>query len=253
MADDTAEIEQLRESIAKSVSEYWAATGKAMLLSALGAQLRREFPNAPPLMPQGLRAFLSSWPMVHVVTHPETPEKIGAVPLSVDIPEDHRELFGERLPWAPATTRQFPLATQHPRYAPEFWKAFHTPIDVKRFIVIPTAENPNLRIVEGAEGPDEVGCYEVLPSDVSLLPTQAPLYEKVQATSQRIKDWLARNGLSAKLFTSPLPEASRRQINLPAFEERRSVAAALAKLEPSDQARILVPLDIVAKLIIGNR
>ncbi len=253
MSDNTAEIEQLRESIAKSVSAHWTATGKAMLLSALGAQLRSSFPNAPSIMPNGLRAFLSSWPTVHVVGHPDIPEKIGAVPLSVQIPEDHREIFGERPPWMPVAYRQSRLETPHPHYAPEFWRAFHTPVVGRRFVIPPTPENPNLRIVERNDGSDEPGGCEVLPSDVTLLPPQAPLYEKVQATSQKITDWLKRYGVSPQLFVSRVPETSSRSIDLRADVGRHSVAVALAKLEPSDQARILVPLDIVAKLIIGNR
>jgi hypothetical protein len=252
MADD--EIERLRDFISRSVSEYWNATGKAMLLSALGLRVRNAFQNTYSLMPDGLQSFLSSWPTVRVVGHPQIPEKIGAIPLDAKMPDNLTELFTERTDWtpgqAPAISALQPhFQTLHPRYATEFWRTFHTQLTGRRFVVPPDDKNPTLRIVERTDGAEEPGGYEVLPSDVSLLPAQAPLYEKVQATSQKINGWLTRYGLSQQLFISRVPEISRRAATQQSFDRRQLVALALSKLDPSDQARILIPLDIVAKMI----
>lgn len=256
MADD--EIERLRDFISRSVNEYWNATGKAMLLSALGLKVRSAFSNTYSLMPDGLGKFLSSWPAVRVVGHPQISEKIGAVPLDTKMPDNLAELFTERTTWSPiqATAEsalQPHFQTLHPRYVPEFWRTFHTQLTGRRFIVPPDDKNPTVRIVERTDGVEESGGHEVLSSDISLLPAQAPLYEKVQATSQKINEWLKRNELPPQLFISRVPEISRRAATQRPFDRRHLVALALSKLDPSDQARILIPLDIVAKMIIDSQ
>jgi hypothetical protein len=256
MADE--EIERLRDFISRNVSEYWSATSKAMLLSALGLKVRTTFPHTYSLMPGGLRKFLSSWPTVRIVGHPQIAEKIGAIPLDAEIPDNVTDLFAERTDWnsiqAPAIKAMQPhIQTFRPRYAPEFWRAFHTQLWGRRFVVPPDDKNSTVRIVERTDGAEEPGGYEVLSSDVSLLPPQTPLYEKVQATSQKIDEWLTRNGLSHQPFISRVPEISRRAVTERSFDRRQLVALALSKLDPSDQARILLPLDIVAKMIIDTQ
>lgn len=253
MADNTDEVVRVRDFIAKSVSEYWTATGKAMLLSALGLKVRTTFPSAPSLMPDGLSAFLSSWPTVRIVGHPEIPEKVGAIPLDAKIPDDVTELFSERRSVLIGTSQPSFETVRRPRYVTEFWRAFYSPINGRRFIIPPTPENPNLRVVERADGEEEPRGYEVLASDLSLLPAQAPLFEKVQATSQKIRAWLARNGLAEQLFVSRVSETSQSAVALHTLDQRNLVALALARLDPSDQARIFVPLDIVAKMLAGIR
>ena len=128
MADNTDEVVRVRDFIAKSVSEYWTATGKAMLLSALGLKVRTTFPSAPSLMPDGLSAFLSSWPTVRIVGHPEIPEKVGAIPLDAKIPDDVTELFSERRSVLIGTSRHRCETVRRPRYVTEFWRAFYSPI-----------------------------------------------------------------------------------------------------------------------------
>jgi hypothetical protein len=204
------------------------------------------------IMPDGLGAFLTSWPVVRVVGHPEIREKVGPVPLDVRIPDNPADLFNERL-HMPIETAHSPVETYHPRYDAEFWRAFHTRLTGRRFAILPDSENPNVRIIETADGAEEPRGYEILPTDVAVLPAQVPLSEKVRESSQRIKAWLARNGLPVEPFISHSAQPSRGALALRPFAPRDSVALALAKLDPSDQARIFIPLDIVAKMIAGSR
>ena len=149
MTDTTDdEVVRVRDFIAKIVSEYWTATGKAMLLSALGVRVRTTFPSAPSLMPHGLTSFLSSWPTVRIIVHPEIPEKVGAIPTDAKIPDDVTELFSERHSMPIGTSQPSFETFRRPRYYSEFWRAFHSPLNGRRFIIPPDGENPNLRIVE---------------------------------------------------------------------------------------------------------
>lgn len=244
---------KIRTIISDMVREHWESTNKAMLLSAIGSRLRQAFPSAPLVLSDGLRAFLDSWPVVKIVTHPEIREKVGAVPLDVAIPENAATLFSERQ-FASVAREAAPVEILRPRYRPEFWRAFHTPIVGRRFVLSPDGENPHVRIVDlpnGAEEPD--GGIEILSSDVSLLPAQASLTDKVQGTSQKIRAWLARNNLSPQPFVSLIHPASSQPLSLRYPDPRASFALALARLDPSDQSRIFIPLDIVAKMIAGVR
>jgi hypothetical protein len=163
-------------------------------------------------MPEGLRTFLTAWPTVQIVGHPQIREKIGAVPLSVKVPDDPSGLFSE--------SRVMPMERSHPYYLPEFWQAFYTPLAGRRFVVLPNDQNPNVRIVNRPDGEEEPGGYEILASDVALTPISSPLSEKVQATSQKIKEWLTRNSLSDQLFISQTPAPSRRQFTERIIDER---------------------------------
>jgi hypothetical protein len=250
MTNGTDDKDRIREFVVRAVHEHWNQTRKALLLSALGSKIRREFGNAPSMMPDGLGAFLDSRPTVQIVGHPDIREKVCAVPLDAKIPDNPAELFDERHRMSDEANHPI-VETYHPRYVPEFWRAFHTRLTGRRFVIPPDSENPNVRIVEPIDGAEETRGYEILPSDLAILPTLTPLSEKVFETSQRIKAWLARNNLSAQLFVSHSPAPFRGTAALRSSGQRDSVALALARLDPSDQARIFIPLDIVAKIIAG--
>jgi hypothetical protein len=253
---------QIRDFIVSEVRDHWSQTGKTFLLSNLGSRVRMAFPDCMTAMPDGLTRFLASWPVVQLVRHPRIRPKIGAVPLEVKIPIDPTELFD-----AP---HRAPLDSSRPHFIPDFWRAFHTLINGRRFVLLPSVDHPAVRIVDIPDVEPEPEGYEILRTDLSILPREAPLDDKVRLTTKKIDDWLLRHSLSPDLFLDAamrprpptLESADRRQHASSLVEPRgrpslsetgEIVALALSKLDQADQARIFVPLDVVVKMILGLR
>jgi hypothetical protein len=239
------EREQIRRRIEEIVSQHWDQTHKALLLSKLGGPIKKQFPNATSVMEMKLRDFVRTCPNLRLIAHPMVSEKIGAIPTSAVIPENVVELFEEAASSGPETK---------PYFARIFWRAFHTPLVERRF-VIPSRVNRPVRIIEGTVEDGEMA-YEILQSDVSLLPPETPMVEKVRAVSDKIREWLTRNNLSGQQFRentdddAPVPKLLATDSVL---KPSVSLTEALADLHPSDQARISIPLDIVLKMLSQRR
>jgi hypothetical protein len=239
------EREQLRNQIKEMVNRHWASTQRALLLSHMGGPIKRGFPNAASIMQVSLREFLRSCPGVQLVEHPHIREKIGAVPFGAKIPENVAEVFAES-----GSGGSGGHGSSGPYYFPAFWRAFFTPINDKRFVIPATSTHP-LRIVDG-ETPEGEQAYEILESDLSLLPQEAPMFERVRSVSVKIKDWLARNGLSDQPFRDrPYDPKAGSQPGV--ARPTPTLTEALADLHPSEQARISIPLDIVIRMLSARK
>jgi len=147
------ERERIRRWIEKIVSQHWEQTHKALLLSNLGGPIKKEFPNAFAVMEMKLRDFVGTCRNLRLVQHPLIDEKIGAIPIGAEIPENVIELFEI------GKSGSFSLE-KRPFFARVFWRAFHTPLVERRF-AIPSGENRPVRIVEGAIEEGEIA-YEIL-------------------------------------------------------------------------------------------
>ncbi|MEH2484361.1 hypothetical protein [Bradyrhizobium sp. AZCC 2230] len=266
-----AEREEVREFIAKLVQEHWTGTGKAKLLSQVGPKIWAAFPDSRFLMPKGLLRFLQGWATVQIIRHPQIPEKIGLVPLGVTLPSETSTLFSEsQMPVGPLQPDQLTLANHAgaqqenerralPRrsYLPEFWRAFHVPIEGQRFVTFPASNGGRPQIVDLPAGTaPEDKHYEITQADVSS--SVGMLSDRVKATAQRIQNWLDRNELQADPFlsiatTKPSSLRSLTKHSSEPFTQDHRIAHAFSKLDPSDLARINVPLDIVLKLLASHR
>jgi hypothetical protein len=232
--------DRVRAWIIKTTKEYWDARKSAFLLSELGGRLKRELPDSANL-PAGLRRFLELRPIVQIVAHPEVAEKIGVVPLDVAVPRDIKELF-------PVSRQPRDSAT----FYPEFWRAFFLPFGAKkRFVVMPSATQPRVRVADTDVIPAGETAYEILPSDLATPPIDAPASDKAKATFAKIRAWLERNGLPEEPFV--LHPAEKPTRPFPTQDTRSSWSSALAHLDYSDQSRIFIPLDVVIKLLEGKK
>jgi hypothetical protein len=218
--------EKLRSFIQNTVSLYWEKNKSAYLLSALGVHLRRELPAESGTLEKGLRRFLLDWPIVQIVDHPIVKEKIGVVPLYVRLPDNTADIF-------PETSSVSAIAPRF-RFLPEFWRAFHTPIDGRRYVVLPVGNDP-VRIIETQNGSGIAG-KEILSRDLAEWTDITPHSERIKLISEKIQSWLDRNGLDKSTFVAT---PTRTQV---------SFALALESLSADDQARISIPLDIVMKI-----
>jgi hypothetical protein len=266
-----AEREEVREFIAKLVQEHWTGTGQAKLLSQVGPKIWAAFPDGRFLMPKGLLRFLQGWATVQVIRHPQIPEKIGLVPLGVILPSDTSTLFSEsQMPVGPLQPDQSTPVNHsgtpqeneksgvpHRSYLPDFWRAFHVPIEGRRFVVFPASNDGRPQIVDLPAGaPPEEKHYEITQADVTSSVGMLP--DRVKATAQRIQNWLDRNELQADPFlsvatTKPGSLRSLTKRSAEPFTQDHRIAHAFSKLDSSDLARISVPLDIVLKLLASPR
>ncbi|URK88560.1 hypothetical protein LP421_15990 [Rhizobium sp. RCAM05350] len=118
MAKQKTLEESIQKFIVDRVREHWDDFQRAYLLSNMGYAIKREFAESAVAMPKGLKDFLRQWPIVAEVSYPGIAEKVGLVPLGVELPEDIRVLF------KPKDVRD----EKTPVYEDAFWDAFINPI-----------------------------------------------------------------------------------------------------------------------------
>lgn len=233
-----ADREQIRKRIVEIVKGNWEVTQRATLLSGIGSTLRKEFPRSPGILIDGLRAFLTSWPVVQIVQHPTIREKIGAIPLGVKIPEDTSSLF------------QAPMFRRQDVYDHDLWKGFYLPIKERRFVVLGSEQHGGLRVIDNLAPPEGVSHYEILSSDLVVAAPDAPISEKARMVGDSIRAWTKRHGLATSDLLERSASTSRREANLSGSSA--DLAQALSHLNAADQSRIFVPLDLVQKMLSGK-
>jgi len=221
------------------VGKHWGNHESVCYLSSLGVHVKREVPESRSVLSEGLREFLRQNPIVQVVQFPGVKQKIGAVPLSVRLPEDIRELFEKK-------DSAFALKSET-SYIQEFWDAFIRPIDAEpRFVCIDT--DGDVQIGEGMTDATYINCYEVLKQDLTTKVSGGSIADRVAATHSAIDAWLTKHSLDPKVFF--LENTRRRDVRkgdrLSAFLD------AFDGLSHEDLARIEIPLDILIKLNIGK-
>jgi hypothetical protein len=232
--------EALKRFIAEMVDQHWQENKTTMLLTSLGIQVRKFFPDSHNIMTDGLRIFISSNNIAQLVIHPENPAKVGAIPIGVHIPDDVSELF---IPQRPRRKSVILL--------PEFWNAFHLPLKGRRFVLLsPNFENgfsiEDLSIGE----PDHERYYEIRQDDLALNEGQS-MNELVQQKWQKITSWISRNNLNIHDFSiSKFSQGTQRRQE---FHPKSADIGIFSFLEQQDQARILIPMDILIKIMSISR
>lgn len=223
------------EFIAKFVSEHWENKKTVCYLSSLGVNVKREVPESRSVLTEGLSDFLRRNPIVQVVQYPDVKQKIGAVPLSVPLPEDVTELFAQKYS---ASASKF-----NATYVKEFWDAFIQPIDAElRFVCVDT--NGDIQIRDEAMDASHGECYEISKQDLTTRVSGGSIADRVSATHTAIDAWLAKNSLDSKAF-SPV---NKRRHDARKDDRLSSFLSAFDGLPHEDLARIEIPLDILVKL-----
>ena len=234
---DDAEVFAARTKrvIQEFVNDHWTQNQSAAYFSSIGIHLRHTVPESRAVLTTGLGDFLRQNPVVQVVQFPGVPQKIGAVPLSTDLPEDIRELFSYSKSPSPASNRNF--------YAPAFWDAFIRPIDgAVRSIVVDDANGITVH-----EGPVQQAfgkCYTIESQDLARNFPSSSLAEKVSSTHLAINDWLQRHSLDPSTFR----QAKFQTRHFASDNNLMQFLSAAEVLSPSELARIKIPLDILMKL-----
>jgi hypothetical protein len=227
--------ERILHWLQQKVKSYWDENQSALLLSAIGKELRKEFPDFAEQMPSGLKDFLSRWPIAQLLQHPTIPQKLGLIPIGVPILADPSKMFA---------TSKFKVSS--PAYVSDFWHAFTESIHGRRFIYI---QNHGDILVKDQEGPSpEPSAKEVLKSDLGPLDANLAPVEKGRLTREKIEAWLDRHGVAPDQVLSLKHPVGRKKQSL-----AEQIGNAILQLPQENQARISVPLDVVLSLLKQKR
>ena len=230
------EIEsKIERTIEEFVGDHWENTQSVCYLSSLGIHLNVTVPDNRAVLSKGLREFLRQNPVVQVVQFPGVEQKIGAVPLSVTLPDDIRELFSRQ--------KQTSFPQSRNVYSQDFWDAFIRPIEeLPRYVLVDEIKGITIR--DGSADGEGGGAYEITPQDLTTRLPDGYVADKVYATQSAIDNWLEKHSLEPSLFLR-----SRRQKQDVTVDSRLvQLIAAFDGLPHEDLSRIKIPLDILVKL-----
>ena len=230
------EIEsKIETTIEEFVGDHWENTQSVCYLSSIGVYLNVTLRDSRAVLSKGLREFLRQHPVVQVVQFPGVEQKIGAVPLSVAMPDDIRELFSRQKKTSFAQNRNV--------YSQEFWSAFIRPIEaLPRYVLVD--ETKGITIRDGSADGEGCEVYEITPQDLTTRLPDGSIADKVDATHSAIDNWLEKHSLEPSVFLRP-----RRPKQDVAVDGRLvRFIAAFDGLPHEDLSRIKIPLDILVKL-----
>jgi len=135
------------------------------------------------------------------------------------------------------------LVERRPIYKNEFWRAFITPIDDQRYIII-NADETFIVSSEKLQS-DSNQAYEIKKGDLPIFPVGSAIPAKAEETHKSIESWITRNGLEKEIFL----KHSRPSMKRSAENRLMSLSEVFGDLSIEDQSRISIPLDILLKLI----
>lgn len=232
------DIEGAEEKTSKFIEEFvqrhWDEHSAVCYLSSLGFRLKHDLPESQSVILDGLHEYLRRNPVVTVVKHPDVYEKIGAVPLSVSVPDSPEELFGQKR--KPATV------DRNASYSQSFWDAFFKPIDGGARFVCLDADG-KVEVSDGHNGEPEKNCYKILPEDLTSKLQGATISDRVAATHEAINSWLSKNSLQQELFSAP-----KKSFKHGSGNRLQAFFSAFEGIPERDLSRIQIPLDILVKL-----
>lgn len=226
------DVSRIESFVTDIVNGWWKDRSSAYLLSALGPILRKNFPDYNMKLIGGLQSFCERIPTIRIVRHPDYATKIGAIPADVQVPEDIREVFG---------TKVEPSAG--PVYSDDFWRAFVRKHDDARYVSI--FSNNTFEIsATGKSGAE--GVYEISASDYPVVNSLMPIQEKVEATHEKIRQWIDRHNLGevSHIFRKGVGIS----INTGPHSSLSELLKIFSKLNEDELRRMSIPADVIVKL-----
>ena len=232
--DDIAS--ETKRLIQAYVDEQWANSQAVCYFSSIGTYLKRMEPKSRFALSKGLADFLRQNPVVRVVQFPGVAEKLGAIPLSVPLPKDPRELF--------LRDTLSSGSRHHHVYVQEFWEAFIRTIDdVPRYVLVDDADH--ISVHNGPIDHERGAVYEIQRQDLTPNLPDGSIADRVNATHSAIDTWLTKHSLApSAFFRSRGPKRILSTAN-----NLANFMTVFDCLSSDDLARIQIPLDILFKLI----
>jgi hypothetical protein len=224
-----------RQFISKIVADHWAETKSVCYLSAIGAKLKKEIPSSNGVLTDGLTDFLRQNAIVQVVQFPGVVQKIGALPLSVELPEDIKSLF---------TRNSVRIPSQYQiEYMQEFWDAFIKPIENGTRLVC-ISNDGKVTITNDENYQTDGNIFTIDPQDLAVKLEGSSIAERIAATHKAIDAWLKKHELSSGQFAPFKKSGTRHRIG----DRLASLLDAFEGFSSEEMARVLIPLDVLAKM-----
>jgi hypothetical protein len=159
----------------------------------------------------------------------------GLVPANSDLEEPNSRHFSKR------NAVKIPASD---RYLSSVWTAFSRRVDPgsKRYLIV----GPRVEFVDVDEG---APCPEggiLVPSDYQV-GHEIEQAERASAITQNIASWAEKNHVFPSALKKSGREHPRSAVCAP--QEGSLLARLIAELDQSDQRRLAIPLDIIAKLV----
>ena len=190
---DLEDIEsKTKQLIQAYVEEHWAKSQSVCYFSSIGVYLNWCAPETRAVLSRGLGDFLRQNPVVRVVRFPGVAQKVGAIPITVPLPENISDLFSRSKASSSSEHRHV--------YLQEFWNAFIRPTEGSpRYVLLDEASRISVH-----DGPVDIEgkAYEIQSDDLTPSSSSASIADKVNATHAAIDVWLTKNSLRRidKLF-----------------------------------------------------
>jgi hypothetical protein len=225
-----------QQVLADAAQEELSRSGKGLLLSRVPAVLREVGIDIRALAgAQKLAAFIlaNGPPTIKIVHNEENLALWAVVPGTFEVTSPHSQYF------APSRTdmEHKPI----PRFHPSIWRCFVEELapGLRRWLDI----NGTFRFVDAAESEEYPNLLEV---EREFVRTDT-LFVSNEVVSTNIESWAAKNGVPMSKITFP---DRKRESSRSSGDDLLSNL--LNALTPQEQARIILPGDIIAKLL-GKR
>lgn len=228
------ELAQLKSAVVKLANDHWNSTGRSLLLSQVGQDLmRRGFDLKTALRGRRLVPFIREdlADEVTVITSPHDRLVKGLIPKSVAV-TDAAALFAAS-----------PKTTQFDR---RLWVSFSHPMDADSVRTVVFDPEIKYQDIPARSIKDAAGKYIIQPSLV-IPPGTLPKEQRDEQVQKNIISWIQENGVDVERVRArhvPKPSHVNTDVHL--------LSDCLALLEAKDLERILIPLDLVQKLLISR-
>jgi len=230
----------------QTVKSYWSSTGKAYLLSWIPAAMAKAGVELSSVLKgRKLKDAIQEdgRDVLRTIRHPEFPLAWAVVPLEAQV-TNLKELF-------PSTKKEeLAVAHESPRFARAVWLAFSKPLKPHQRRFLEIGPPSKMYDISESEPPPPLG----LEVDSSLIynsePALLPLEERDEHVERAIHKWAAEHDVSIDKLT---PKLANR---ITANREGQDPTGGLidfSGLSNSEKARILIPLDLIAKLRFLNK
>lgn len=222
------------EAIVELVQERWDHRSQALLLSQIPGLLRsKEVDIRSELGHVGLKDAIEllNDARIRLVSSPSDSKILGLVP--ADVVDDVESFFAPTKKADVGVCRSVggdPISGKSARFNPGVWAAFAKPLEAGvRYLIL----SDPIRFV------DSENALEMTPNTIEVPTKQIRRQDEVLSDDEigsRIAAWAWRNGI-------------RQDILLVANGARNIKFGELSRLPPEDLQRIMIPLDVVLKLI----
>lgn len=227
-------ISAIEQDIVDLTNDYWTKTGKAFLLATVGQQLtKRGYDLRTDLRRQKLVPFLQAQlsDKIAVLTSPFDPLVRGIVPKGEDAGKDIRTLF----------TRNVAGRSRRFNFNKRLWIAFSRPIAANHVRVIEFDPEIIFKDVP-AEAVNQDGKL-VISNELVIPPGSKPSEVRNAELQKNIRNWLESNDVSIE------KAAATSTVDITRTGDDSLLETLLASLDKKDLERVVIPLDIVAKLL----